>query len=240
LSNTDTSSDKLKQEFLDLITHEFQTPLVPILGFSQALQYPEIYGKLTEKQLEAVEIIFRNSNNLQTMITNVLDVVNLETGKMKFYHDEFNVNDLVIEFLDEYDYKINEKKIQVTKKIDNNLIINSDRTRIKQVLRNLIDNAISFVPKDSGKIEIGFSDKKDHVLFYVKDNGQGMDKHEQSEIFKIFHQVVQGKRRKHGGLGLGLAICSLIVENLGGDIWIESELGKGSTFYCSVSKGRRK
>jgi signal transduction histidine kinase len=240
LSNTDTSSDKLKQEFLDLITHEFQTPLVPILGFSQALQYPEIYGKLTEKQLEAVEIIFRNSHNLQTMITNVLDVINLETGKMKFYHDEFNVNDLVIEFLDECDYKIKEKKIQVTKKIDSDLIIDSDRSRIKQVLRNLIDNAISFVPKDNGKIEIGFSEKKDHVLFYVKDNGQGMDKHEQSEIFKIFYQVVQGKRRKHGGLGIGLAICSLIVENLGGDIWIESELGKGSTFYCSVSKGRRK
>ena len=240
MSNTDTSSDKLEQEFLDLITHEFQTPLVPILGFSQALQYPEIYGKLTEKQLEAVEIIFRNSHNLQTMITNVLDVINLETGKMKFYHDEFNVNDLVIEFLDECDYKIKEKKIQVTKKIDSDLIIDSDRSRIKQVLRNLIDNAISFVPKDNGKIEIGFSEKKDHVLFYVKDNGQGMDKHEQSEIFKIFYQVVQGKRRKHGGLGIGLAICSLIVENLGGDIWIESELGKGSTFYCSVSKGRRK
>ena len=240
MSNTDTSSDKLKQEFLDLITHEFQTPLVPILGFSQALQYPEIYGKLTEKQLEAVEIIFRNSHNLQTMITNVLDVINLETGKMKFYHDEFNVNDLVIEFLDECDYKIKEKKIQVTKKIDSDLIIDSDRSRIKQVLRSLIDNAISFVPKDNGKIEIGFSEKKDHVLFYVKDNGQGMDKHEQSEIFKIFYQVVQGKRRKHGGLGIGLAICSLIVENLGGDIWIESELGKGSTFYCSVSRGRRK
>ncbi len=240
MSNTDTSSDKLKQEFLDLITHEFQTPLVPILGFSQALQYPEIYGKLTEKQLEAVEIIFRNSHNLQTMITNVLDVINLETGKMKFYHDEFNVNDLVIEFLDECDYKIKEKKIQVTKKIDSDLIIDSDRSRIKQVLRNLIDNAISFVPKDNGKIEIGFSEKKDHVLFYVKDNGQRMDKHEQSEIFKIFYQVVQGKRRKHGGLGIGLAICSLIVENLGGDIWIESELGKGITFYCSVSKGRRK
>ena len=240
MSKTETSSDKLKQEFLDLITHEFQTPLVPILGFSQALQYPEIYGKLTEKQLEAVEIIFRNSHNLQTMITNVLDVINLETGKMKFYHDEFNVNDLVIEFLDECDYKIKERKIQVTKKIDSDLIINSDRSRIKQVLRSLIDNAISFVPKDNGKIEIGFSEKKDHVLFYVKDNGQGMDKHEQSEIFKIFYQVVQGKRRKHGGLGIGLAICSLIVENLGGDIWIESELGKGSTFYCSVSKGRRK
>ena len=240
MSNTDTSSDKLKEEFLDLITHEFQTPLVPILGFSQALQYPEIYGKLTEKQLEAVELIFRNSKNLQTMITNVLDVINLETGKMKFYHEEFNVNDLVIEFLDEYDYKINEKKIQVTKKIDHDLIINSDRSRIKQVLRNLLDNAISFVPKDNRKIEIGFSEKEDHVLFYVKDNGQGMDKHEQGEIFKIFHQVVQGKRREHGGLGLGLAICSLILENLGGDIWIESELGKGSTFYCSVSKGGRK
>ncbi len=240
MSNTDTSSDKLKEEFLDLISHEFQTPLVPILGFSQALQYPEIYGKLTEKQLEAVKIIFSNSNNLQTMITNVLDVINLETGKMKFYHEEFDANDLVIEFLDECDYKIKEKKIQVTKKIDNDLIINSDRLRIKQVLRNLMDNAISFVPKDNGKIEIGFTEKEEYVLFYVKDNGQGMDEHEQSEIFKIFYQVVQGTRRKHGGLGLGLAICSLIIENLGGKIWIESELGKGSTFYCSVSKGRRK
>jgi len=240
LLNTDTSSEKLKEDFLDLITHEFQTPLVPILGFSQALQYPEIYGKLTEKQLEAVKIIFSNSNNLQTMITNVLDVINLETGKMKFYHEEFNVNDLVIEFLDECDYKIKEKKIQVTKKIDNDLIINSDRLRIKQVLSHLIDNALAFVPKDNGKIEIGFTEKEEYVLFYVKDNGQGMDEHEQSEIFKIFYQVVQGTRRKHGGLGLGLAICSLIIENLGGKIWIESELGKGSTFYCSVSKGRRK
>ena len=237
MSNNDTSSDKLKEEFLDLITHEFQTPLVPILGFSQALQHPEIYGKLTEKQLEAVEIIFKNSNNLQTMITNVLDTINLETGKMKFYHEEFNVNDLVIEFLDECDYKFNEKKIQVTKKIDNNLIINSDRFRIKQVLRNLIDNAISFVPNDNGKIEIGFTEKEEYVLLYVKDNGQGMDKHEQSKIFKIFYQVVQEKKRKHGGLGLGLAICSLIVENLGGDIWVESELGKGSIFYCTISKG---
>ena len=240
MSNTDTSSDKLKEEFLDLITHEFQTPLVPIIGFSQALQNPEIYDKLTEKQLDAVKIIFRNSNHLQNMITNVLDVMKLGTDKMMFYHKEFNINDLVTEVLDECDYKTNEKKIQVTKKIDNDLIINSDRFRIKQVLSNLIDNAISFVPKDNGKIEIGFSEKEEHVLFYVKDNGQGIDKHEQREIFKIFYQVAQGKRREHGGLGIGLEICSLIVENLGGDIWVESELGKGSIFYCSVSKVRRK
>jgi len=242
LSTTDTSAsfEKLKEDFLDLITHEFQTPLVPILGFSQALQNPEIYDKLTEKQLDAVKIIFRNSTNLQTMITNVLDVMKLETGKMEFYHEEFNVNDLVTEFLDECDYKINEKKIQVTKKIDEGLIINSDRLRIKQVLKNLIDNAISFVPKENGKIEIGFSEKEDYVLFYVKDNGQGIDKHEQREIFKIFYQVAEGKRREHGGLGIGLEICRMIVENLGGDIWVESELGKGSIFYCTVSKGSRK
>lgn len=240
MSNTDSNLDKLKEEFLDLITHEFQTPLVPILGFSQALQHPEIYGKLTEKQLEAVEIIFKNSNNLQTMITNVLDVINLETGKIEFYHREFNVNDLVNEFIDEYDYKIKEKKIKITKNIDRNLIINSDRFRIKQVLKNLVDNSISFVPENDGEIEIGFSEKEEYVLFYVKDNGQGMDKHDQSKIFKIFYQAVQGKRRKHGGIGLGLAICSLIIENLGGEIWVESELGNGSIFYCSISREIRK
>ncbi len=240
MSNSDTSTEKLKEEFLDLITHEFQTPLVPIIGFSQALQNPDIFDKLTEKQLDAIKIIFRNSNHLQNMITNVLDVMKLGTDKMTFYHKEFDINDLVTEVLDECNYKTNEKKIQVTKKIDEDLIINSDRLRIKQVLINLLDNAISFVPKDNGKIEIGFSEREKHVLFYVKDNGQGMGKNEQFDLFKMFNQVLQGKKRKHGGLGLGLVICRMIVENLGGDIWVESELGKGSIFYCTVSKGSRK
>ncbi len=242
MSTTDTgiSFEKLKEEFLDLITHEFQTPLVPIIGFSQALQDPEIFGNLTEKQLDAVKIIFRNSNHLQNMITNVLDVMTLGTDKMMFYNKEFNINDLVTEVLDECDYKTNEKQIQVTKKINEDLIINSDRFRIKQVLNNLIDNAISFVPKDNGKIEIGFSEREEHILFYVKDNGQGMKKNEWPDLFKMFNQVLQGKKRKHGGLGLGLVICRMILKNLGGDIWIESELEKGSTFYCTVSKGNVK
>ena len=237
---SNTSTEKLKEEFLDLITHEFQTPLVPIIGFSQALQDPEIFGKLTEKQLDAIKIVFRNSNDLQNMITNVLDVMKLGTDKMTFYHKEFDVNDLVTEVADECDYKTNERKITITKKIDKDLIIISDRLRIKQVLSNLIDNAIAFVPKENGKIEIGFSEKEERVLFYVKDNGQGIEKKEQSDLFKMFNQVIQGKKRKHGGLGLGLVICRMIVENLGGNIWIESKLGKGSIFYCTVSKGSRK
>jgi len=240
LSNTDTSTEKLKDEFLDLITHEFQTPLVPIIGFSQALQNPDIFDKLTEKQLDAIKIIFRNSNYLQNMITNVLDVMKLSTDKITFYHKEFNANDLVTEVLDECDYKTNEKKIRVTKKIDEDLIINSDRFRLKQVLTNLIDNAIFFVPKDNGKIEIGFSEREEHILFYVKDNGKGIGKNEQSNLFKMFNQVLQGKKKEHGGLGLGLVICGMIVEKLQGDIWVESELGKGSIFYCTVSKGSRK
>ena len=242
MSTTDTSInfEKLKEDFLDLITHEFQTPLVPIIGFSQALQNPEIFGKLTEKQLDAIKIIFRNSNYLQNMIMNVLDVMKLGTDKMMFYHKEFNINDLMTEVLDECDYKTKEKKIQVTKKIDRDLIINSDRLRLKQVLTNLIDNAISFVPKDNGKIEIGFSEREEHILFYVKDNGQGIEKNEQVKLFKMFDQVLQGKKRKHGGLGLGLVICRMILEKLGGKIWVESELGKESIFYCTVSKGSRK
>lgn len=236
-SNT---SENLTEEFLDLVTHEVQTPLVPILGFSQALQYPEIYGKLTKQQLEAVEIIFRNSNNLQTMITNVLDFINLESGKMKFYYKKFNVKDLVIELSEECDYKIREKKIKISIKIDNNLILNSDRFRIKKVLRNLIENAIAFVPNKNGKIEIGSSQQEKFLLFYVKDNGKGMDKHAQKKIFQLFYQIVQGKRRKHGGLGLGLAVCSLIVKNLGGKIWVESDVGIGSVFYFKISRGKCK
>jgi len=239
LSDIDTT-EKLKKEFLDLITHEFQTPLVPIIGFSQALQNPEIFGNLTEKQLDAIKIIFRNSNYLQNMITNVLDVMKLGTDKMTFYHKEFDINNLVTEVIEECDYKIIEKKITVTKKMNKDLIINSDRLRIKQVLMNLLDNAISFVQKENGEIEIGFSEREEHVIFYVKDNGQGIEKNDQRNLFKMFNQVMQGKGRKHGGLGLGLVICKMIVETLGGDIWIESKLGEGSVFYCTISKGSRK
>lgn len=230
----------MTEEFLDLITHEVQTPLVPILGFSQALQYPEIYGKLTKQQLEAIEIIFRNSNNLQTMITNVLDFINLESGKMKFYYKKFNVRDLIIELCEECDFKFKEKKIKISIKIDRNLILNSDRFRIKKVLRNLIDNAIEFVPNKNGKIEVGSSQQEKNFIFYVKDNGKGMDKQKQKQIFKLFFQIVQGKRRKHGGLGLGLAVCSLIVKNLGGKIWVESDVGIGSVFYFKISRGKWK
>jgi len=232
--------DRAKAEFLNMVSHEFKNPLFPIMGFSETLQKPKIFGELSSKQLDAIKKISRNANRLHSMINDLLDVQMLELGTMEFDYDEFKVDELMREVCKKFESKIIERKIQLIDTTQDSLVIQSDESRIKQVLSHLIDNALAFIPKENGKIEICAQEADDNVLFYVKDNGVGISKEKQENLFKKFYQVTQGHRREHGGLGLGLVICRMIVENLGGEIWIESELGKGSTFYCTVSKGSGK
>jgi signal transduction histidine kinase len=113
----------------------------------------------------------------------------------------------------------------------------SDTPRLSQVFSNLINNSIDFIPENKGIIEINAQNKKDKVLFSVKDNGMGMTLETQKSLFQKFYQADTSIRRKHGGSGLGLAICKGIVEGLGGKIWLESEVGKGTTFFFTIPRG---
>ena len=228
--------DRAKTEFLNMISHEFKNPLIPIIGFSKALQKPKLYGEINSKQLDVLKKISTNAEGLQSMIIELLDIQNLELGTMEFDYGEFKVDELMREICKKYESKIIERKIQLVNKTQNSIVIQSDELKIKQVLSHLIDNAIDFVPKENGKIEICVQEADDSVSFFVKDNGVGIPKEKQENLFKKFYQVSQGHTRKHGGVGLGISICKGIVTKLGGKIWVESEPGKGTAFYFNIPK----
>ncbi len=228
--------DRAKAEFLGMISHEFKNPLSPIIGFSELLQEPKVLGELNSKQLDALKIILRNAETLHSMILDVLDVQKLELDTMEFHYVKFKVDELMRDVCKKFESKIIERKIQLVNTTQDSIVIQSDELRIKQVLSHLIDNALAFVPKENGEIEISAQQADATVLFYVKDNGQGISKEKQENLFKKFYQVARGHRREHGGVGLGLSICKGIITKLGGKIWVESEPDKGSTFYFEIPK----
>ncbi|MDH3696133.1 MAG: sensor histidine kinase [Nitrosopumilus sp.] len=228
--------DTAKAEFLTMISHEFKNPLFPIMGFSQMLQKPKFLGELNSKQLIALEKILKNAKKLDSMIINLLDIQQLELGTMKFNYVKFKVDDLMRDVCKKFESKMIERKIQLVNTTRDHIVIQSDELRIKQIFSHLIENAIVFVPKENGKIEICAQETDDTVLFYVKDNGVGISKDKHEDLFKKFYQASRGHKRVHGGVGLGISICKGIIEALGGKIWVESEPGKGASFYFSTPK----
>jgi signal transduction histidine kinase len=156
---------------------------------------------------------------------------------MKFNYDTIDANEMIDETLTDFKNISEHKKIQFTNSTkEKNLIIKSDKVRLKQVLNNLIYNAIDFVPETSGKIEINVQTRDSEIIFYVKDNGMGVPPEKQKDLFKKFYQLDMSQSREHGGTGLGLSICKGILEGLGGKIWLESDLIQGTTFYFAIPK----
>jgi len=229
---------KSKDEFVAMISHELKTPLTPIKIYTTALKKPKVFGELNQKQAEAVDGINFNALRLERLIEDLLDAQRLEMGRMAFSKEKFSVNEVLGQAVKDYRIISQEKNIQITTKIDEEIIIYSDRKRIEQVLDNLSRNSIDFVPKDTGIIQIFAEKNNGNVLFRVKDNGKGISKENQKKLFQKFYQADISATRKHGGTGLGLNICRGIVEGLGGKIWLESEVGKGTNVYFTIPGGK--
>jgi len=225
---------KQKDEFVAMISHELKSPLTPIKIYSSALKRPKMLGELNQKQEEAVDGIHFNTLRLERLIEDLLDAQRLEMGRMTFSKEFFSVKEVLTEAVKDYQTVSKEKNIQITSKIDEEISIFSDKKRIDQVLDNLFRNSIDFVPKDTGTIQILAEKNNDNVLFTIKDNGKGISKEAQKNLFTKFYQVDTSQTRKHGGTGLGLSICKGIVEGLGGKIWLESEVGKGTNVYFTI------
>lgn len=228
--------DKAKEEFSAMISHELKTPLVPIQGYCEML-LGGMYGELTPKQKEKIEVMRRNSLSLLHLIQDILDVHKLEMGKMKFDTYDVSAKELTDLCIDAFKPTANAKNITMVARVDQGLGLKCDPERIQQVLKNLVDNALRFVPEQTGIIEVSARRDNDSILFSVKDNGIGIPKDKQKDLFKKFYQVDTSLRRKTGGTGLGLAICKGIVQAHNGKIWVESEEGKGSTFYFTIPAG---
>jgi len=227
--------DRMKEEFASMITHELKTPLVPIKGYCKMLIDPDMFGEINKDQTEAINEIYENADRLERLIADVLDAQKLDMKKMTFRKEKFDVAELMNKITKDSSVMMKDKQIEFVNYTDRNEIpMTSDGGRIRQVIENLIKNAVDFVPKEGGKIEIEAKKEDSGVTFYVKDNGIGIPEEKQKNLFKKFFQADTTQTRKHGGTGLGLAICKGLVEGLGGRIWFESKVGKGTNFYFSI------
>lgn len=225
-------SDRLKSAFLANMSHEIRTPINSIIGFSELLNDPYFDD---EQKNEFTKIIVNSGNNLMFIISDIMDLSMIESKQMKIRKEQFSVQKLLVDLENEFKPKAKEHGIllQISMPLDSEkLLIECDLYRIKQIFNNLLGNAIKFTHK--GIIEIGYLLQDNIVQFHVTDSGIGISPEYHIAIFDRFRQVDLTKTRKFGGNGLGLAISKNLVELLGGKIWVESEVEKGSTFYFNI------
>ena len=239
-------SDRLKSAFLANMSHEIRTPMNGILGFAELLKQPGLKG---EKQQEYLRIIEKSGERMLNIINDIVDISKIESQQMKVSVTVTNVNEKIEYIHTFFKPETDNKGIKFHFKnglpeIEANVV--TDKEKIYAILTNLVKNAIKFC--DKGSIEIGynligdsgrdkaclFSTKPTELQFYVKDTGVGIPKNRQEAIFDRFVQADIADKRAFQGAGLGLSISKAYVEMLGGKIWVESEVGKGSTFYFTL------
>ena len=222
-------SDVLREEFASMVTHELKTPLTPIKGYCEMLQ-DKSFGTLTETQQDYVKKINSSAELLERLIGDVLDVQKLDMSRMQFNIVNIDIDAFLDKLKQDSESLMRIKGIEFFVTDSLKISIKTDELRLHQILDNLIRNSVDFVPSRNGKIEVVAKQENGKMIFSVKDNGVGIPKDKQKNIFKKFYQVDTSHTRKHGGSGLGLVICKGIVDGLGGEMWFESEPGKGTTF----------
>lgn len=225
-------SDRLKSAFLANMSHEIRTPMNGVIGFSKLMLQPNITN---EKRNQYSKIVIDSSQQLLSIVNDILDISRIETGQIELSQDEVNVNQLLEELYRFYKTKANNKNIflSINKELkDHKSEIVTDYVKFKQILNNLLSNALKFTHE--GKINFGYMLKDNFLEFYVKDSGIGIKKELHEKIFEQFRQGELDINKMYGGTGLGLSISKKLVELLNGEIWLESERGKGSTFFFKI------
>jgi signal transduction histidine kinase/CheY-like chemotaxis protein len=222
---------KFKDQFLSTMSHELRTPLNAILGFSDLLA-DESYGPLNERQQRYVNHVHTGGKHLLSLINDILDLSKIEAGRMELALESLPVERVFGEVLSAMRPLADKKCHLLSKDAPLHLSIQADSTRFKQILMNLLGNAIKFTPT-GGRIEVGARLIGDRVRIEVCDNGPGIPPGEQKRIFEAFYRL-RDSGRKTEGTGLGLAITHRLIELHGGELNLESELGVGSCFYFSL------
>jgi signal transduction histidine kinase/ActR/RegA family two-component response regulator len=225
-------SDRLKSAFLANMSHEIRTPMSGILGFAELLKEPKLTGA---EQQEYIGIIEESGARMLNIINDIVSISKVESGQMEILISETNVN-AQIEFIYTF-FKPEVERKGIRFSLRNSLptkeaIINSDREKIYAILTNLVKNAIKFTAK--GSIEFGYEKKGKYLEFFVKDTGTGIRQEQMEFIFERFRQGNDSLTRNYEGAGLGLSISKAYVEMLDGKLWVESEIGKGSTFFFTI------
>lgn len=225
-------SDRLKSAFLANMSHEIRTPLNSIIGFSELLGDTDFDQ---EQKNEFIRAIVENGNSLLSIISDIMDFSMLEAHQMKVRKEIFSTKKLLNDLRNDFSKKAVQKGLEfrLTQQINNeDIALNSDLYRIKQIFNNLIGNALKFTKE--GHIEVGYEVNEHDVIFHVKDTGIGIAPEYHQSIFERFRQIDLAKTRRYGGNGLGLSISKNLAELLGGNIWVESVPEKYSNFFFTI------
>jgi signal transduction histidine kinase len=229
------SANRLKSDFLSVMSHELRTPLVSIIGYNDLL-IDGVAGSLTEEQVDALKRIDKNSKNLLELINSMLDLSRLEAEQLSLEVKEFHASELIEEIRSKSLGSYEKSGLNFIWKVEPDLpLLHSDPTKLKVILKNLIDNAVKFTEK--GSVTIDVRSRDGGIEFSVIDTGIGIPLEMLPVIFESFRQLEGPLTRRHGGIGLGLYITKKLLELLSGSINVESEAGKGSTFHAWIPTG---
>ncbi|APH39471.1 PAS domain S-box protein [Methanohalophilus halophilus] len=226
-------ANRTKSEFLANMSHELRTPLNSVLGFSQILE-KNPSNHLDDNELKYIGNVYRSGKHLLGLINNILDISKVESGNMDYVPENVNFAGIIDDTVVLIEPMANKKEIYLNYNNESgNINLQIDRMKFKEILYNLLSNAIKFTPA-KGEVFIKSKIIDDHIQVSVSDTGVGIPEEEYQSIFDPFKQADSSSTRKYGGTGLGLALVKKYVEMHGGDIWIESEVGKGSTFTFTI------
>ncbi|MBA4383550.1 MAG: hypothetical protein C0410_02320 [Anaerolinea sp.] len=226
------SADKLKSAFLATMSHELRTPLNSIIGFTGIL-LQKLVGPLSAEQEKQLKMVQSSALHLLNLINDVLDISKIEADQVTITNEEFEITHVFRQCVEKIQPMALIKGLKLTKFIDHEPIsVVSDKRRVEQILLNLLNNAVKFT--ESGEVVLISQIEGDYLKISIKDTGIGITAENIQTLFIPFKQIDTGLTRKYEGTGLGLSICKRLVELLGGTIWVESELGKGSIFIFTL------